>query len=85
MEYGSSLSSNANTISHLKSICDDYIDTIGGHAYDPDCEDPGFVFKYFSDYYTHNLYPRQIHIEYRQYRPKYNLIYLEQKSCKFME
>ena len=47
-------------LSLLKTICDDYINTIGGHAYDPDCEDPGFVFKNFSECGTHSLYPRKI-------------------------
>ena len=41
---GGAQSSNATLISQLRAICDDYINTIGEHAYDPDCEDPGFVF-----------------------------------------
>ena len=85
MEYGSSSSSNATPMPPLRSICDDYINTIGEHAYDPDCEDPGFVCKNFSNHDTHSLYPRQIHSEYRPYRLKFNLINLEQKSCKFIE
>ena len=76
---------NASPIPPLSTICDDYINTIGEHAYDPDCEDPGFVFKNFSEYDTHSLYPRQIHRAYRPHRLKFNLINLEQKSCKFME
>lgn len=52
----------------LRSICDDYINTIGGHAYNPDCKEPEFVFKNFAEYGTHSLYPRQIH---RAYRPKH--------------
>ena len=78
-------SSNATPISQLRSICDDYINTIGEHAYDPDCEDPGFVFKNFSEYDTHSLYLCQIHRAYRPYRLKFNLLNLEQKSCKFMK
>jgi hypothetical protein len=33
----------------LRSICDDYINTIGGHAYNPDCKEPEFVFKNFAE------------------------------------
>ena len=52
----------------VSTICDDYINTIGEHAYDPYCEDPEFVFKSFSESGTHSLYPRQIHRAYRPYR-----------------
>ena len=52
----------------LRSICDDYINAIGGHAYNPDCKEPEFVFKNFAEYGTHDLYPSQIH---RAYRPKH--------------
>ena len=55
-------SSNAAPIAPLRSICDDYINTIGGHAYDPDCEEPEFVFKNFVKYCTHRLYPCQIYL-----------------------
>ena len=73
---------NATPISQLKSICDDYIKTIGGHAHDPDSEDPGFVFNNFSEYDTHSLYLRQIHRSYRTYRLKFKLFNTMQKSCK---
>jgi hypothetical protein len=67
---GGAESYNATLISQLRAICDDYINTIGEHAYDPDCEDPGFVFKNFSEYDTHSLYPLQIHRAYRRYSSK---------------
>ena len=52
----------------LRSICDDYINAIGGHAYNPGREDPQFVFNKFAKHGTHSLYPRQIHLA---YRPKF--------------
>ena len=55
-------------IPFLRSICDDYINTIGGHAHNPDCKEPEFVFKNFAEYGTHSLYPRQIR---RAYHPKH--------------
>ena len=76
---------DATTIPPLKSICDDYINTIGGHAYNPDCEQPEFFFTNCAEYGTHSLYPLQVHCAYRPYRRNFKLLNLEQKSCKFMQ
>jgi hypothetical protein len=69
----------------LSPVCDDDINTIGGHAYDPDLEDPELPFKNFSEYGTHFLYPRQVHRAYRPHKLKVKLLNLEQKSCKFIK
>jgi hypothetical protein len=78
-------SSHTTPISQLRSICDGYINTIGEHAQDLDSEDPRFIFKNFSKYDTHILYPGQIHLSYHTYRLKFKLLNFLQKSCKFIK